>query len=122
VRWETVPDQNDRAVPVVLVHFGEKFDQRFIVVSAGTRLEEEVSVTAIWLEGQHAGGRQPCVAEPMVPHRRLASGCPGGPHRRQQRHFGLVLKQDQCVLAPCRFFNCGRRFLIHCSIASSSGS
>src|SRR6266852_3483145 len=119
VRWESIPDQDDRALLLMLMHFAEKVDQGFIVVGARTQLKDEVGVTAIGFVRQYAGDRQPLPREVVPQHGRLASGCPGGSHRRQQRHARLVLKHQQRVLALCPFFNCGQRFLTHCSMASS---
>ena len=71
------------------------------------------SITAIRFVGERASERQALPVEPMTQHRRLASGCPRRSHRGQQRDPGLVLEDDQCVLAPGPFFSCGQRCFTH---------
>lgn len=116
---QSIPDQQDQAVLLMLMQCVEKLDQAFSVVGARTRLEDEVRAAPVGFVDQCTGDGQPLPSEAVVQYRSLASGRPGRPYRRQERNAGLIFEHDQCVLAPGRFFNCGQRFLTQRWMASS---
>lgn len=119
MRRQAIPDQDGAAPTPFPLQVVQEFDERHVVVTVRSRLEEERTAPEVPPKPYGHGDGELLPIESVDQHGRFASGRPRAADRGALRDAALVLEDDPGAAAPSVFFTAGQRMRSQCRIAPS---